>query len=81
VSSRRSRRRRERERAKQARVVRPVPRVQRLLLIGTGAVMVLGGVTLLAAAGTGSAERLGRVAGILIVVGLVVLAVGVVGYR
>jgi hypothetical protein len=42
--------------------------------------MIIGGVALLAAsASAGSAERLGRVAGILIVIGLVVLAIGMIG--
>jgi hypothetical protein len=41
--------------------------------------MVLGGVALLAAAGTGTAQRLGRVAGILIVIGAAALAVGLIG--
>jgi hypothetical protein len=51
-----------------------------LLLTGTGLGMVLGGIALLAAsASAGSAERLGRVAGILIVIGLVLLAVGAIG--
>ena len=53
--------------------------VRRLLVSGAGLLMVAVGIALLAASATGSAARLGRVAGILIVIGLVVLAVGMIG--
>lgn len=80
MSSRRARRRRERERARRPSASRGLPPLQRLLLTGAGLVMIFGGVALLAAsASAGSAERLGRVAGILIVIGLVVLAIGMIG--
>jgi hypothetical protein len=58
-----------------------VPPLQRVLLLTLGLAMVIGGVALVAAAGTGSAQRLGRVAGILIVIGIVVVAVGMLGRR
>ena len=81
MSSRRARRRLERERAKRTGPSRPVPPLQRVLLLTLGLAMVIGGVALVAAAGTGSAQRLGRVAGILIVIGIVVVAVGMLGRR
>ena len=58
-----------------------MPPLQRVLLLTLGLAMVIGGVALVAAAGTGSAQRLGRVAGILIVIGIVVVAVGMLGRR
>jgi hypothetical protein len=49
------------------------------LIVG-GVICVLGGVALLAAGGPGTAARLGRVAGILIVIGAVACIAGVIGH-
>lgn len=76
MGRRRSRRRAARQRAHRA----PRPKrslVSRLVLIGLGISMAVGGTALLLAGGTSA--RLFRVAGILIVVGLIMIVVGVVG--
>jgi hypothetical protein len=49
------------------------------LIIG-GVVCVLGGIALLVAGGPGTAARLGRVAGILIVIGVVALIAAAIGH-
>jgi hypothetical protein len=41
--------------------------------------MIAAGIALLAAGGTGAAQRLGRLAGIFIIIGLVLAAVGAIG--
>jgi hypothetical protein len=76
MGRRRARRRHERERAR--RPTRP-PRsiASRIGFVVAGVAMVAGGVFLLAAGGTST--RLPRVAGILIVVGLVLAVVGIMG--
>lgn len=52
----------------------------RVGLIAGGAACILGGAVLLVAGGPGTAARLGRVAGVLIVLGLVACIAGAVGH-
>ena len=76
--SRRSRRRFERQRARRPESRRLSPIVRLGLLIG-GAVLIVAGAALLTAGGSANAARLGRLAGILILLGLVGVGVGIVG--
>jgi hypothetical protein len=79
MSSRRARRRRERARSKRARPVHRLSPLVRLGLALGGAVLIVGGVLLLTAGGPGTAARLGRVAGILILLGAVGIGAAVIG--
>ena len=65
--SRKARRRSERARAKRPASTRALSPFARAGLIAGGVACILGGVALLVAGGPGTAARLGRVAGILIV--------------
>jgi fatty acid desaturase len=76
MGRRRARRRRERERARRPPAPPRSP-VRRIAFVAGGVALVVGGVLLLAAGGTST--RLPRVAGIMIVVGLVLAGVGIVG--
>lgn len=53
--------------------------ITRLGLLVGGSLMILAGAALLVAGGPQTATRLGRVAGILIVIGIVALVVGTIG--
>jgi hypothetical protein len=77
--SRRSRRRYERARAKRPSQVRRVSAPARIGFIILGLVLVAAGIFLLADVSSGTAARLGRVAGILMIVGCVLVGVGAVG--
>jgi hypothetical protein len=48
------------------------------LVIG-GVVMIAAGIALVGAGSSSNAERLGRLAGILILIGIVVVAIGAIG--
>ena len=78
-SSRKYRRRRERSRANRPAVQRRLSASRRLLLVALGVVLVVAGILLLIRGGPGTAVRLGRVAGILIIIGLVLMGVAAVG--
>ncbi|MGI8967651.1 MAG: hypothetical protein ACR2GA_00905 [Chloroflexota bacterium] len=78
--TRRTRRRQQRVQAKRPSR-QSVPIAKRLGLLVLGVLMIAAGITLVAAGGSGSAERLGRIAGILIVIGIVVVVIALLGYR
>lgn len=79
--TRKSRRRRERSRAKNPARGSSLSLLARAGLIAAGVVLVIAGAALLIAGGAGNAARLGRVAGILIIVGIVIIVAGTVGRR
>jgi hypothetical protein len=78
--SRKARRRTERARAKRASPTRLMSLPARAGLVVGGVGCVLSGVALLVAGGPGTAARLGRVAGILIVIGVVACIAGAIGH-
>lgn len=78
-SRRRSRRRFERKRVKERRPVRRLSMAARLGLVAAGALAVMAGIFLLAHGSAGNAERLGRISGILILLGLVCIGAGALG--
>jgi formate hydrogenlyase subunit 3/multisubunit Na+/H+ antiporter MnhD subunit len=78
-ASRRTRRKLERKRAKRPARSNRIALGTRIAWMGGGAVLVLVGVALLIHETTSNAARLGRLAGILILIGLVCAAVGIVG--
>lgn len=77
--SRRSRRRYERQRAKKPVRRRTVNPLTRIALVVAGALFVVGGIALVASGSAGNAARLSRIAGILIIVGLVLAGIGLLG--
>lgn len=77
--SRKSRRRQQRQYAKRTRPITRLSPMMRIALIVGGLVAIMAGVALLARGDAQTAARLGRVAGILILLGLVGLGVGLVG--
>lgn len=78
--SRKARRRADRTRAKRRSPTRSMSPFARVGLIAGGTACVVGGAALLVAGGPGTAARLGRVAGILIVIGLVACIAGAIGH-
>jgi len=78
--SRKSRRRAERVRSKRRSTTQVVSPAARLGLIFGGVACIVAGAALLVAGGPGTAARLGRVAGILIVIGLVACIAGGIGH-
>lgn len=80
MSSRRARRRNERQRAKRGRTAHPISIPVRVLLLVAGIGLLVGGGVLLThpAASTTSA-RLARVAGIMLVIGVVLLIAAALG--
>ena len=79
MPSRRTRRRLERQRAKRATRVRRLSPLARLGLIVGGLLMIAAGIAILVAGSSGNAQRLGRLAGILILIGLIIAAAGAIG--
>lgn len=79
MSSRRRRRRHERERAKQRRPDCRMSAPARLGAVAGGIVLILGGIGLLIGGGGSNAERIGRLAGILILIGIALFGVGAWG--
>lgn len=77
--SRRSRRRSERARARRTSQVRRLSAPARAGFVVLGVVLVATGIFLLADVSSGTAARLGRVAGILMIVGCVLVGLGAVG--
>lgn len=78
-SSRRTRRRYERARAKRPVRDRRLAPVQRITFVVAGVVLVLAGVILLVSGKPGTAMRLARLAGLMIIIGLVLAGIGVYG--
>jgi hypothetical protein len=78
-SSRRRRRRLERERAKRPTRSRGLSPPARVALALGGILMVAAGIGLLGHGGSATEARLGRLAGILILVGIVLLGIGAIG--
>src|ERR687884_311521 len=78
-SSRRTRRRRERARAKRVTPVRRLALPLRAALIVGGVIMIAGGVLLLARGNPDTDRRLGRLAGIVILLGCAAVLVGLIG--
>ena len=79
MPSRRARRRIERRRAKHARPVRRLPLAARLALTLGGVAVIVAGIVLLTSGSPGTASRLARVAGILILLGVVGIGVAILG--
>lgn len=79
MSSRRGRRRRERTRTKAPPRGRRLSPFARIGAIGVGVLLVVAGAVLLSSGSPGNAARLGRVAGILILVGIVAVVAGFIG--
>lgn len=79
MPSRRARRRLERQRLKRARPVRRLPLAARLALAIGGVAAILAGVVLLTSGSPGSATRLARLAGILILLGLAGIGIAILG--
>ncbi|HZS93790.1 MAG TPA: hypothetical protein VFA78_03265 [Chloroflexota bacterium] len=77
--SRRTRRRLERRRAKQPRRSQSLSPLTRAGIVGAGILAIAGGAALLVAGNPASAERLGRIAGILILLGCAAIGVGLIG--
>lgn len=77
--SRRARRRVERQRARRPARGRALSLFARLGLLALGLLSIGGGIALLTAGGPGTATRLGRVAGILIVIGSVAVIAAAIG--
>lgn len=77
--SRRTRRKLERRRASRPQRDSRISVGSRLLLIAGGIVAVVVGIALLVHEAAPNAARLGRLAGILIVVGLVIAGIGAIG--
>jgi hypothetical protein len=78
--TRRSRRRIARQRASRPVHAHRLGAGVRLGLVAAGGCLILAGALLLVAGGTQTAERLGRIAGILIVLGLVALGAAAIGH-
>jgi Flp pilus assembly protein TadB len=78
--TRKARRRDERTRSKRRPATGSMSPATRLALIVGGIACVLGGIALLVAGGPGTAARLGRVAGILIVIGVVASIAAALGH-
>lgn len=78
--SRKSRRRSDRARAKRSRPAHALSLPVRIGLVSLGALLALAGVSLLIHADPQTANRLGRVAGILILIGLVLVGAGTIGH-
>jgi len=79
MSTRRGRRRRERQRAKRPPRGKQLSHATRAALVGAGLLAIIGGAVLLGAGGAGNAARLGRVAGILIIIGFVAIGAAAIG--
>lgn len=77
--ARRARRRRDRERIRRVRPTRSFSPLSRGLLLVGGILCILAGIALLTAGGPGNAARLGRIAGILILLGIIAGIFGAVG--
>ncbi|MGI8826919.1 MAG: hypothetical protein ACR2JC_15000 [Chloroflexota bacterium] len=79
MTSRRARRRRSRQQAHRPAASRGFTASQRLLAVAGGALAVVAGIAILIAGSRQNEQRLARVAGILIVLGVVGLFIGVWG--
>lgn len=78
--SRKARRRNERQRQKRPSQVPRLPAYARLLLAAVGLLLMGAGVLLLAGATPGTANRLGRLAGIAILLGVVAIVAAAIGH-
>ncbi len=77
---RRARRRIERERAHRTTSRHAISLFNRIGLAVVGLALIVGGILLVTSGSPGNASRLGRIAGIAIILGLVAIGVAIIGH-